>query len=127
MKSLLTIVLFTILSYTGFAQDLAAAQQRADERLNALKTSLSLTESQIPLVKTVIDNTEKDCENISASRQTTEAKNTEISSRRNTETESLRGILSPEQMAIYEMADLPAPSKANINTSRSSIKKSQEN
>ena len=60
MKTLFFLFLFVC--GTVQAQDLVAAQQRADQRLEAMKTDLQLTPEQVPGVKQVIDHTEKECE-----------------------------------------------------------------
>lgn len=123
MKTLFFLFLFVC--STGQAQDLVAAQQRADQRLEAMKTDLQLTLEQVPGVKQVIDHTEKECELIvSNTALSREEINTQIQEKRTAESNALKGLLTVEQFNLYTAA--PAPSKANINTSRSSIKQSRE-
>lgn len=108
------------------AQDLIAAQQRADQRLEAMKTDLQLTPEQLPGVKQVIDHTEKECELIvSNTALSKEEINNQVQAKRTNEYDALKGLLTVEQFNLYTTAS-PAPSKANINTSRSSIKQSRE-
>lgn len=123
MKTLFFLFLFVC--GTVQAQDLVAAQQRADQRLEAMKTDLQLTPEQVPGVKQVIDHTEKECELIvSNTALSREEINTQIQAKRTAESNALKSLLTVEQFNLYTAA--PAPSKANINTSRSSIKQSRE-
>lgn len=117
--------LFLLVGGNAFGQDLAAAQQRADLRLNTMKTELQLTNEQIPAIKRLIDNTERECEAIASDPALSQHEmDAQVQLKRSAETNALKDILTPEQFNTYSAP--PAPAKANINTSRSSIKQSSE-
>lgn len=117
--------LFLLIGGNAFGQDLAAAQRRADLRLNTMKTELQLTNEQIPTIKQLIDNTEKECETIAFDPALSQHEiDIQVQQKRNAETNALKDILTPEQFGTYSAS--PAPAKANINTSRSSIKQNRE-
>lgn len=123
MKSLLAICFITFLASFSFAQDFAAAQTRADDRMEVLTPFLSLTATQLPLVQGIFETTEKAIETINANASLSETQKAEqVTAKRTEETTKLKGVLTADQYSKYTSDSNPAPAKSGINTSRSSIK-----
>lgn len=122
MKAVLTSLLFLVLVHTNVrAQDTNAAQERANQRVASMTTSLHLNNEQVDLIKPIVTSTEQDCELIGSNEALSETEKTaEEQARRAEETTALEAVLTPEQFSQYTAQ--PTPSKANINTSRSSVK-----
>lgn len=130
MKKLIILCALFIVGNSAIAQDMAAAQARADQKTNSMISSLSLNAEQAEKVKTLNLGLEQKYEAINANASfTAEQKAEQIQLNKDGEKTALRGILNDTQYAQFENSEkTPAPaqmqrtSKANINTSRSTIK-----
>lgn len=123
MRSLFLLSFLLFISSFLYAQDYAAAQARADEKIESMATLLTLTSAQLPQVQSIVDQIEKDIETINANNSlSTDQKASQIQTKKGEESAQMQKVLTEEQYSKYTSQSNPVPAKSGINTSRSSIK-----
>jgi len=123
MKTLLIFSSLFLMSSFLYSQDYAAAQSRADEKIESLTTLLTLTSTQLPQVQSILDQIEKDIETINANKSlSADQIASQIQSKKGEESAQMQKVLTEEQYSKYTNQSNPVPAKSGINTSRSSIK-----
>lgn len=122
MRTFLLVIALIMINSISFSQDMSAARQRAEEKTLAMKNELGLTADQESKVNSLNIEIEEELEKLGSNNRMSDSdKAARITVLSEKEKEGFKLILSVEQFDRYYSSS--EPSKAKINTSRSSIKK----